>query len=400
MESRQDDFNLKIAAIATVGLSATGGLETFATELLHGLAARGHQVDVWIPAGERVRNRRFYRTMPGATHSLPPKSAWQMAHFSFPLATYMRFQQRIHRYDVWQVFGAHPTAQIASALHGLVPTVMYGFGADIQKDEALGYGLRLDPDVEQTIIQNISKMTHLVASSSTISDCYRELEAPESQITHIPLSVDLQRFMTGTDREQVRDHWKIPAGHQMILTVGRNHPKKRYDLIPRVATLLKERGVKFTWLVVGRDTDELGSQINLADLEDEVRPIPPIHVDQSAGASRGGIAPELADLYQVADCFVLPSDLETFGKVLVEAMAAGTAVVTTDAPGCRDVVQDEQNGLSVKTGDVEGMAQAINRLYSDPELSKSLVAHGLEFAAAHDIGVIAQRYEEIYQNLV
>jgi len=391
---------LRIAALATVALSTTGGLETFAMELIHGLAARGHTVDVWVPASERVRGRRFYRTLPGSTRALPPKSAWQMARFHWPLSAYLRLQQRLRRYDVWQVFGAHPAAHIATGLGGRVPTVMYGFGADVQKSETFGYGLRLDPRLERTIAESISKMTRLVAPSQTVVDCFRELGALESRIIRIPITVDLGRFEADATARQTRDRWAVADDRLLILTVGRNHPVKRFDLIPKVGEILRARGLKYRWLVVGAQTAKLDEQITCAGLEGEVVPIPPIAVDPPTQGKRGGIARELTELYSAADCFVLPSDLETFGKVLIEAMAAGTPVVTTDAPGCRDVVEHERTGLSLPRGDAAAMASAIARLAAEPDLASALVRRGRAFAARHEIGVIARQYEEVYNEVI
>jgi glycosyltransferase involved in cell wall biosynthesis len=74
---------------------------------------------------------------------------------------------------------------------------------------------------------------------------------------------------------------------------------------------------------------------------------------------------------------VLPSEAEGFGLVLIEAMAAGVPVVATDAPGIRDVVQQEINGLLVPVGKPERLSQAIARVIRDWDLRKRLIESGL-----------------------
>lgn len=74
---------------------------------------------------------------------------------------------------------------------------------------------------------------------------------------------------------------------------------------------------------------------------------------------------------------VLPSEAEGFGLVLIEAMAAGVPVIGTDAPGIRDVVEHDVNGLLVPVGRPDALTAAIERVISDPDLRRRLVANGL-----------------------
>jgi len=90
------------------------------------------------------------------------------------------------------------------------------------------------------------------------------------------------------------------------------------------------------------------------------------------------------DLDQVlahSHVFCLPTWYrEGLPKVILEAMACGRAVVTTDTPGCREAVQHEVNGLLVSPKNVEALAAAIERLLIDPELRRRLGACGRERA--------------------
>ena len=77
-----------------------------------------------------------------------------------------------------------------------------------------------------------------------------------------------------------------------------------------------------------------------------------------------------------SDLLVLPSEAEGFGLVLIEAMAGGVPIVATDAPGIRDVVRHESNGLLVPVGEPQALARAIARIVGDDELRCRLVEQG------------------------
>ena len=81
---------------------------------------------------------------------------------------------------------------------------------------------------------------------------------------------------------------------------------------------------------------------------------------------------DIPPLLKAASIFVMPSRWEGMPNALMEAMAAGCAVVATEVAGCRDLVTDQGNGLLVPPGDVPAMAQAINSLLVDPARADEL----------------------------
>jgi glycosyltransferase involved in cell wall biosynthesis len=74
-------------------------------------------------------------------------------------------------------------------------------------------------------------------------------------------------------------------------------------------------------------------------------------------------------LFASVDMVVLPSYREGLPKGLIEAAACALPLVTTDVPGCREVVSDEVDGLLVPVRDADALAHAIARLLDDPELA-------------------------------
>jgi glycosyltransferase involved in cell wall biosynthesis len=84
----------------------------------------------------------------------------------------------------------------------------------------------------------------------------------------------------------------------------------------------------------------------------------------------------MVSVYQNCHIVTLPSMGEGLPTVLIEAAACARPIVTTDVPGCRDVVTDGVNGLLVPPNDPEKLASAIERLASDPVLRAHMGAAG------------------------
>ena len=76
---------------------------------------------------------------------------------------------------------------------------------------------------------------------------------------------------------------------------------------------------------------------------------------------------QLKSLYEKADIFCMPTLLEPFGIVYLEAMAAGLPIIATRIGAIPDFVRDGWNGWLVEPGDVDEIANAITRLFDDPE---------------------------------
>jgi len=84
----------------------------------------------------------------------------------------------------------------------------------------------------------------------------------------------------------------------------------------------------------------------------------------------------LREVYDAHGLFLFPSFAEGFGKVFLEAMARGLAVVATAQGGARDLVRDGENGLLAPVGDAVGLAAQVRRLRVEPELAARLAAAG------------------------
>jgi len=103
-----------------------------------------------------------------------------------------------------------------------------------------------------------------------------------------------------------------------------------------------------------------------------------------------------------ASVFALPSSLEGLPTVLVEAMACGTPVVSTDCPsGPREIItKPGYNGLLVQTGEPKALAKAIFQVLDNKNLAMRLRKGGLERAKYFDVNKITEEYEGLFKSLL
>jgi phosphatidylinositol alpha-mannosyltransferase len=110
---------------------------------------------------------------------------------------------------------------------------------------------------------------------------------------------------------------------------------------------------------------------------------------------------ELARRMRAAAVFCAPSlHGESFGVVLLEAMAAGTPVVASDIAGYRDVARDGREAVLVPGGDGAALANGLRRVLDDPSLAGRLVDAGTARAASFSMERLAARYADLYQSLL
>ena len=397
---------LKIAFLSTLPLAGIGGAEVFLYNISQRMSESGHNVHIYTRARfeQFLSDMRFYSNLPINVHVLPPAIGRTFNRLPLLSKQYIRALQAIHRYDVWIIIGAYPDAYIASSLAGTVPLILRTHGSDIQIDNNIGHGIRRDPMLNERTIYAVNKMDRVVAMTKTIHTEYLNLGVSESNIVDIPNGVDIPRFQSKRcNAQQVRKTYGIADDSFFILTIGRNDPKKGFDTIPSIARVLKQRGIRFDWRIVGRGTYELEPDLNKAGVSDSVHTLPEIGPSLNSDTSdRFPQIPgdDLIALFQCADVFVFPSRLELFPQVVIQAMAANLPVVTTDAPGCGDVTEHNVNGLVSSPDDVERFADHIICIANDHALRNRLIEGGLHKARESDWPRVTAAYEDVCYSLV
>ena len=113
----------------------------------------------------------------------------------------------------------------------------------------------------------------------------------------------------------------------------------------------------------------------------------------------GSVSPvQVQKLYNSSDVFILSSNSESFGTVVIEAMATATPVVATDIPAVRNIIKDEVNGLLVKQNPHD-MALAIYNLCGNSSLRKSIVKNALIEVKKYNWEEVSNEYEKVYRNI-
>lgn len=400
---------MKIVHFPSSFLPTIGGAEIVVHNLaLHQLRA-GHEVAVITRWGSwrAVASSVPYKVVP-----LLPRSMmvvhWTRRHGCdgrWLIGKQLMLYQKRYKFDVWHLHTAYPAAFIALPMlkRARLPSVLTCHGADIQTSPELGYGSRLDPLIEQDTIETLLHIDRAVAISGSIRSEYLNIGVLPERIRDIPNGVDAARIKAlQVHRRTVRDAMGWPMDKVILLTVGRNHPKKGYKLIPEVIRQVAAVRRDFLWVIVGRGTEPIGDLASQLGVSDYLTVVPEIARGGTDGDHESLSLPSqgLIRIYKAADVFVFPSLLESFGIVLIEAMAAGLPIVTTDAPGCRDLVEHEVTGLVSPVGDTGSMAQNIRRLLADPALRGGLGENGVMRSAYYEWSAIASRYSQVYREIV
>ena len=114
-----------------------------------------------------------------------------------------------------------------------------------------------------------------------------------------------------------------------------------------------------------------------------------------------GPRPDVPDLLNAMDIFVLPSYSEGMSLALLEAMAAGLPVIATAVGGTPEVVTDGENGLLIPPRDAEALAGALERLLADPALAQHLGANARAHVREHfSLDRLGREINRIYGELV
>ena len=200
----------------------------------------------------------------------------------------------------------------------------------------------------------------------------------------IPNGVDVDFYAQAKPFPEFRD------GKVNILFVGRAEPRKGAMYLMRAYAKIKERHPETRLIIVGRGPE-------IGDLR---RFVQKRKVGDVFFAGRISDA-DKASFYKTADIFVAPSTgQESFGIVLLEAMAAGCAVVASDIHGYKRVVQRNVSGLLVEPKDVDALTVALERLVMEPDLRERLGRAGADRAPDYDWTHVTAQLVSVYEEVI
>mgnify|MGYP006088152195 CR=1 FL=1 len=357
----------------------------------------------WRQIGDRKEELGYplLPTFPGQQRLMPIfGKAYQFAQNQ-----YFAWMQQKYKFDVWQSFGTYPSAVSVGGftVPRNLPHVMRTVGYDIQKDPEVGYGYRFDPKIESLIQTWSPRVSKAIALSESVKVDLRDVGVADHQMEIIPCGVDQPRFeSTVVDRDAIRNKYGIPLDKFTYISVGRNHPKKGFPILIEALAEMKRAGTisNAHAVFVGLRMSDLLPRAKELGVAEHVTLIEELGHDSNDREYRIPSAP-LIQLYKSVDACAFPSLIETFAMINIEAMAAGIPIISTDAPGCIETINDEIDGLITKAGDPIDLARKMEQLKSSTYLQAKLSAAGQESVRnSYSWDVVGRQFEDLYFSLI
>lgn len=209
----------------------------------------------------------------------------------------------------------------------------------------------------------ITKADGIRAVSSPIKSKLIKYGISEDRIWVIPVPVFLTKFVDFSSPEvgNIREKYSLNKG-KVALFVGRIVKEKNIPNLLRAAQLVVGKYPETSFLLCGdgserKNLESLSKKLGLKDNVFFLGNIP---------------YTMLPNYYHACDLFILPSDYEGFGRVLLEAAMAKKPVVSTNVSGPSDIVVDNVTGFLVPPGDHRELAKKVIRLIEDSELAKTM----------------------------
>lgn len=355
-----------------------GGAQRQLASLAPLLAARGVEAHVitravpGVPAHEHVAGAEVHRlAAPGAKATASP--IWT----GLALA-------RIHalRPDVvhaFSLFSPTTVAVLAERLLGVPSAVKVLRGGEAGDVRRL-LRKRFARPRARAIVRSVGRF---VAISDEIDGELASMGVPAERTLRIPNGVDPSRFapVDAAVRSARRERLALGAG-PVVLHCGRWVPEKRVDLLLDVWPRVRSRHPDAELVLLGAG---------------------PCEAELRAKAGEGvhfiGQVDDVAPYLEAADVFALPSTVEGLSNAMLEAMAAGLAVVATAVGGALDVIEDGRSGRLVRVDDAEGLTRALLEV-CEPARGATLGRAARDAVVRHhSLAAVADRLADLYRQL-
>lgn len=364
-----------------------GGQEMVVDQLARHYTLLGHEVVVFA----QHAHRRISKTEVKVPYRLerftkPFSQVWGISGVERALA---RFHQS-WKFEILHSHSCYPTAYSALKLCGAenIPLVVTSHGGDLAEDSRF----RKRPLVMKRCRQTLNQADAVTSISSYMTKSILEV-APECGVTlhSIPNGVDCAKL-----GEKVLDPPPVATRNDLkpdcfALFLGRLHRRKGVEVLLQAFHLAAEKSPALRLVIAGdgEEMEILRSQAEQTGLADRIHFV-------------GGV--QGADkiwLLQNTQFLVLPTPTrETFGLVLLEAMANSKPVIGTNLGGIRDLIDHGKNGLLVQPGETVELAQAMEKLSADSALRAEMGRNAAEKARLYDWPVVTKKYISLFENLL
>ena len=277
-------------------------------------------------------------------------------------------------YDVLWVHGY----ATANALHGMLAAKALGIPVLLRAESWLGDRVRSGAKLaaKESFFAVLRHLVDGVMPIGTLNEAYwRRYLGEEMPMFLMPYAVDNQYFQersraAAMDRGALQAELGLDAGRPVILFASKLQERKNCaDLIAAYARLSPGAGVEpVPYLLVVGDGEQRAALERQA-ASTGLRSIRFLGFQNQS---------ELPKFFELADVFVLPSRHEPWGLIVNEVMNAARASVISDDVGCQpDLITDGVEGCVFRTGDVEGLENALRRVLATPETAKAMGENAL-----------------------
>ncbi|MCZ6872636.1 MAG: glycosyltransferase [bacterium] len=401
-------FSVHSCPLATLGGRETGGMNVYVRELSRHLAQHGIAVDVYT--------RRQDPTAPTVVEFAPQaRVIYLNAGPAIPYGKHRvwdhlpEFVEEVQRFITqhhlqYQILHSHywlsgwVALQLRQRLQAPVVHMSHTLG--YPKNAAAQQAWEQEPPRRLRVEHDVLTCSEALAAESPASKRHmiQEYGVKPERIHVIPGGVDTAIFHR-QDRQQARLVLGLDAAAPVLLFVGRLQPLKGIDTLLRAAQETRLHHEHLQILVVGGgvdDWDEREAQElqRLQALSEQLGLTPHVRFIKAQPQQT------LAWYYAAADVFVMPSHYESFGMVVLEAMACGTPVVASRVGGLTSTVVSGQTGFLVPPGNDQAFAQAILRLLASPTLHDACARASFRRAQAFVWPCIVDRTAQLYAHLL
>lgn len=222
----------------------------------------------------------------------------------------------------------------------------------------------------------------VVNSRWMLNEVTTRYKVPPNKIIVIPNGINIEEFSLYNGSLKL-------DGEPAIVFVGRVNKIKGIDILIKAVSLLKPRLPNLKLYIIGKGKlREFQQLVYNEGLEKNIIFLGP--------KPRGVLIKYLKS----ADICVVPSIYESFGIVVLEALAADKPVIASKTGGIPDIIKDGENGILVHPGDPEDLAEAILKLSKDTQLRAKLSQNARKTITKYDWHNIAKRYVQLYRKII
>jgi glycosyltransferase involved in cell wall biosynthesis len=340
-------------------------LHNFRLPLAKALREMGHDV-VLVSPGEAPYHQRLQQA---GYESIP-----------FPLQR-KNTQPFIELLALWRIYRFYKEQRPDVVHHFTIKPVLYGslaahavgIGTIINAVEGLGYifttqtvKARLLRVLVQVLYRLAMRNTQVIFLNPDDLSGFLSAGMVTRQQSHLIRG-------TGVDTDQFAPS-EEPPGEVLVVLPARLLWDKGVGEFVAAAQILKAEGICARFVLAGAPDPGNPSSVSEELLQ---------QWQQSGQIEWWGWRDDMLHVFQSAHIVCLPSYREGIPKTLIEAAACGRAIVTTDVPGCREVVLDGENGLLVPPRNAAALANALRQLIEDPDLRREMGANGRQRVIAH-----------------